>query len=203
MINTRRGILFLSCFLFAGCMTAKLPSGPDIYSLNAFEDHVLLGIPKVNDTRENTTLGSLGVESVKAPKKELSLLVTNYLVNTLNSSWEVNVERLAPLDEGQIAGLLAERKLDNILVAEIVGLRLFSLDTVFQPIKAKLDLWVRVYDGKPNPVFNAFYAGEVSDWVGLNTTERKMGLIVDAAVKNAMTKMLEDQALKQLLTRGK
>lgn len=111
-------IVFLS-FMIQGCETLRMPTGPDISSLDFIKDAPTVGV-QVVDSRSEERIGSIGATQMYIKKKDLVPVAQNYLLQILHSMGinGVLLQQSGNLNTLGVDGLL-KFKIDNVNVISI------------------------------------------------------------------------------------
>jgi hypothetical protein len=172
------GLVFL-----AGCVTAKLPSGPDVYAARVYPDKPKIAVAKFKDTRASEKAGSVGFTSISVNKQDLENLVTGYALECLNRQLDVNVERVNTETPEEFKGLAGSLGVKGFMVGKITGLEISSADAVMDPADVLLTGEVWLYDLTGRPRFHEVVTGKYSEWIGFKLADKATGRLVDAAAR--------------------
>jgi len=194
-------ILFagISIMLCAGCTTARLTAGPDVSVLQMHKDALSVGVPVVEDLRAGKKVGTIGAAGVNVEQDDLRDLATSHLVKTLNMEMGVNVVRTAASTEENLANLSGQYAVDRFVVAKIKEFKMFSADSLLQPVDVDMVYEVSVYDGSGKKIFRGSFNGQYSKRVGV-VSQKGLGQLVEATVMNANQQMRADIAFQKALT---
>jgi len=156
----------------------------------------------VVDERGTANAGTIGAAFIQV-KGELVDLVTNYLINHLNTKMDLNVERLKTATAQDIASASSVYHTDRVLVVRIKRLKMFSMDALMQPVEIDLDLECEVYDPDGKLIYQQTIMGRNEKRIGISIVDKTTGKLVEAAVLDAMNNLVKDSGLKKSLASAK
>ncbi len=170
--------------LLAGCVTAKIPSGPDVSAPKTYPDKPKVGVAKCKDNRASEKAGSVGLAGVSVKKQDLENVVTGYILDCLNRQLDVNVERViaeSPEDVNVLAGSVGVKAL---LITKITKLNISCADAAMTPANVALEGEVWLHDAGGAQIFHAVVTGKYSEWIGFKLVDKATGRLVDATARD-------------------
>ncbi len=193
--------LVISVLLFSSCASARLSKGPDIFALPVHEGAVQTGVPKVGDLRDSEKIGSVGALVLKVKKEDLSGMMTNHLVNHLNTKMSINVIGIPDVTTETIPTMSKEKKLDGVVELKVTKIKLFSIDAVMQPVSTEISIRAAVYNASGKMLYEGDQAGFYEKHEPF-MTDKKAGDMVEQATIMAFDRLVTDpdfeNAIKQL-----
>lgn len=179
------GLLIALISLFSsGCATINLPPGPSAYELQHYEDNVIIGVTQAADLRSSNKVGTVGLATFKI-KSHITQLTSEHLMNHINKSLGFNVEQVASNDFRIVSGIV------NSKIKEI---KIFSVDAILQPVETKFILQIEVLNPNGESVFRDDFLGLHKETLGLSFTHEKEGRFIEAALINALDKLIENES---------
>ncbi len=173
------GLLFL-----AGCVTAKIPSGPDVYAPRTYPDKPKVGVAKCKDSRASEKAGSVGLTSISVKKQDLENVVTGYILDCLNRQLDMNVERVNANSADEVKGLAGSVGVKALLITKITKLNISSADAAMDPADVVLEGEVWLHDARGAQIFHAVVTGKYSEWIGFKLVDKATGRLVDATARD-------------------
>ncbi len=193
-------IICLSGGVFlSGCATAKLGSGPDVFALPQLKDRPVIGVSKVTDTRGGTQVGTIGAAGIRVKANDLTALTTNYLLNTLSSKLDMNIQTVANFEGSDMPHYLKLKHLNGYLTASVTRLKMFSADAIMQPVETNLDLQIKVYDQNGEILYDQTVSGSFEKRIGLSIVDKSTGELVNSVVEKTMEVLAQDSSLRKAL----
>jgi hypothetical protein len=194
--------LLLGLVFIAGCVTAKIPSGPDVYATKTHPNKPKVAVVKFKDTRVSEKAGSIGLASIAVKKQDLENLVTSYILDCLNHQLDVNVERVSvePPEEFKANG--GSPGVNALLTGKITKLELSSADAAMDPADVVLEGEVWLYDLSGRQLFHEVVTGKYSEWIGFKIVDKATGRLADATARTFAhqlgSRLHDEGALKDL-----
>ena len=183
----------------AGCATARLGTGPDVYSLKEYPGGTRVAVARVVDARGSDSAGTIGGCGIKIKAKELEALATNYLLDGANRYLGANISRVENVSAGTVPQLASENDAIYFMSARITGLKMSSLDAIMQPVEVSCDLDLKVYDRKGHEVFQKTFKGSYQERIGFSIVEKATGKLAERTVQDAVSNLVKDPELRELL----
>ena len=179
--------LVVLVFLFAGCQTVRMPTGPDVDHLTPLDHAPLLAVC-ARDHREKDRIGMIGGTSIMVPREDASKTLENYIRQTLyqagiNSSIQSGC---ADVSQGQSAkDMVSRSRADGLLIFNIQTIKVGSVDLLLDPPHYELESSASLYmaDGKLYLERN-FFSSIKNQSIGSNGQGKAVAsLMEDAAEK--------------------
>ncbi|MBI4398158.1 MAG: hypothetical protein HY586_03440 [Candidatus Omnitrophica bacterium] len=195
------GILMAALFVSGCAMTAKLPQAPDASSFTRYPDVASVGVAKVQDVRGTVKAGAISAQPVEV-KEDITDFCTKYLINSLNSDMKVNVTLIEEtLPANDIPLLAAQKGLDRILISKLISVKFSSLDAIMDPVQTDMQMDVYVYNQSGELILKRNFFGKAEKWLGLGTSIKSTGKLVQESTLNLMGTLASDAELKSALTK--
>ena len=192
--------LALTVVFVSGCATAQLAKGPDTNFLKSHAGSSQVAVAMVEDIRTTTRAGSIGATSVNVPAN-VSLMVYNYLVICLNENFRVNIKEPGKTSQENNGQPASSPGSDRVIVSKISSIKISSFDAIMQPVQTEVKLDLSVLDQKGQLVYKQSYFGKYEERIGISIVDSKTGQLVEAAVKNLMMEISNDNGLKNALAK--
>ncbi len=184
--------------LMMGCTTLQLSKGVDMNELREYPEGVRLGLVSAKDLRGSNSIGSIGAAGYKL-KGEVVDFTTNQVMSSANHYLQANLLPISQPAESEMAGVALRNNLDGFVIPEIHKIKLFSMDSLMQPVETDVDIKVNLYNAKGEAVYNSSYAGHYEKRVGLVTSPKPIAELVENAIKDAVSKFVKDEEMKKQL----
>jgi hypothetical protein len=194
----RAPFILAGLFVVAGCATARLSKGPDVYTVSQHPSGLKVGVAKVVDQRESTKAGSIGATSVRVDK-DIADMTTNYLIQTLDQQMQVNVVPVEASTPAGVASIASQRGVDAVVVSQITSVKMFSADAIMQPVSTSIDMNTVVYNRDGSEKYRRSFSGKYEKRIGLTIVDKATGELVEEAVKDMMAGVGRDTGLKEAL----
>jgi hypothetical protein len=192
----KRIAIALVLAVFTGCAAARLPKGPDVYSLPEYPSAPKVGVAKVADARESTKAGHIGATSVRVDK-DVADLTTNYLLDALNRDMKLNVAHAEATGPAGIASMASQQGMDAVLVSAIKRVEMSSADAVMQPVHTVVDMECVVYGRDGSERYRRLFSGSYDKRIGITIVDKATGELVENAVKETVTSLAKDPGLNE------
>jgi uncharacterized lipoprotein YajG len=192
-------VILGSLFFLIGCATARLGTGPEVYSLVEYPSTVRVGVAKAVDARGTDSAGTIGACGIKIKDDELSTLATNYLLDGLNRQVKTNTVRVEKVSSENVSQLAAEHNVVYIVIAKISELKMFSADAIMQPVQVDCIMDLEIFDKTGRQVFHKSFAGAYQERIGLSIVDKATGRLAERAVKDAVANLVKDPELQRIL----
>ncbi len=182
---------------FAGCTTARLPQGPDVFSLTKFpESEATVAVPKVVDARGTKNVGMIGAAGIQV-RSDIAPFATNHLIRAVNSQMKLNVVRTEAITKNNAANILKSNNATNALVVSITSLKMHSIDAIMQPVEVDVTMGVTILNGQGQAVLEKTIAGHYEKRIGLSVVDKTTGELVDKVIQDAMFNLVKDEEIKK------
>ena len=191
--------VFLGGLLISGCATARLGTGPDVYSLKKYPAGTRVAVAKVADARGSDSAGMIGGCGIKIKAKELEALATNYLLDGMSRYFMTNISQVENVSAETVPQLASENDAAYFVSARIASLKMSSLDALLQPVEVSCDLDLKVYDRSGKEVLRKTFTGSYQERIGLSIVEKATGKLAERTVQNAVANLVKDTELQRLL----
>jgi hypothetical protein len=176
-------VMALSLLWAAGCVSARLPSGPDVYAAKTYPDAPKVAVANCQDVRSSERIGSVGLASISVRKPELANLANKYILECLNQELGVNVERVSAESPEEAKTLAQSAGVDAALFASLTELTIASADAAMDPARVGLEGEVWIFDALGRQVFHESVTVDYTEWIGFKLVDKATGRLVDAAAR--------------------
>lgn len=153
-----------------------------MYKLQHYEDNYSVGVTQTEDLRDSNKVGTIGLATFTV-KSDITQLTNNHIINHINKSLGFNVKQVAKNDFRGVRG---------VINSKIKKIELFSIDAILQPVKTRFVLQVEVFNPDGKCIFKDDFIGLHEETLGLSFSNKKEGRFVEAALINALDKLVED-----------
>jgi len=180
---SRPALLVLGLMFAAGCVSAKLPSGPDVYAAKTYPNAPKVAVAKCQDVRPSEKIGTVGLAGISVKKPDLANLANSYILECLNAQLGVNVERVNAETPEEVKALAQSAGVDAALFAKLTELTIDSFDAAMDPAKVELHGEVWIFDASGSQVFHEMVTAHCQEWIGFKLVDKATGKLVDAAAR--------------------
>lgn len=185
--------------MICGCATARLGTGPDVYSLAGYPQGAHVGIVKVADARGTDNAGMIGGCGIKIKGDDLSTLATNYLLDGVNRQLCVNVVRMKETAPDAAVAAASGYGVQYMIFAKIHQLKMSSLDALMQPVEVECNLGLKVYDSSGKEILDKSFTGYYQERIGLSIVDKATGKLTERVVRDAVSNLVKDPELQGIL----
>ncbi|MBI4398159.1 MAG: hypothetical protein HY586_03445 [Candidatus Omnitrophica bacterium] len=196
------GIIFTFACLFCGCYTVGLLSSPENLKGYSSNQTLSVGIMTVRDICEDKqNIGNVGsIRLKKAADFEENL--TARIALALNSSFRVNIKRIAPLiEESEIAETASKNDLNRIVRVDVYYASVYATQSYIQEVFGDIQLSIFVYNRDGRLLCKKNISGHVKRTVGTALFYSRIAPeMLDAALHDTVRQIVANQDLKLSLS---
>jgi hypothetical protein len=198
----KRAGLILFCLalpMFSGCAGyVGVSDGPNVTNLTQYANAKPWAVMQASDDRESEVAGRVGIGLLpKVKREDLSRVVTNHLIVTLNTEKKINVLKVNKGNAAQLAQDLAANGIAGIIEPKVKMIKISSIDLMI-PIKPEMEMDLIFYDGEGKKIVERSFWAKNSEGV-IPMTPGKEKEIVDSVVREMMRTISQDDQVQKIL----
>ena len=198
----RKAVILSAALLLAGCATARLPQGPDIYSFSVKPGAPSVVVARVIDERaDKKRLGSIGATQYSMNSDPVELVGKEAVAALYGQGLNGKMGRVAADQPATFAGEAQRENAQGVLALHLKSLSLESFDAVMDPPTVKATLSAKLYDSQGNLLDTAEVTGLVQRRIGIFSLEKETGQLVGEAIHDAAQRLMGTGALGGALTK--
>ena len=187
-------------FFISGCATARLPSGPEVFSPYHHKDKVTIGIIKVQDSRDDKKAGAIGLAPIYVEGKDLTNMVTNYLIDCINRRLQFNVINVSAYQTNDMKELTKKHNIQGIALLNITKLEMNSFDAIIESVKVDMEADLQIFNKDGEKVYEDIFKGHYEERIGMVlNVDKATGELVEEVTKKVMDEIAITERLRGTL----
>ena len=194
--------LFPVVMLLAGCATAMLPQGPDIYSFSVRPNAPTIVVARAVDERANKQrLGSIGATQFSMKADPVELTGKEAVAALYEQGFNGTLGHVSSDQPGTFAEEAQRLGAQGVLALRIKSISIESFDLVMDPPTAKATLEATLYDAQGNVLETSEVTGLVQRRISMFALEKASGQLAGEAIHDATRRLANQAVLGTALTK--
>lgn len=189
-------MISLSVISLAGCATAMLPQGPDIYSFSVRPNAPSIIVARVVDERMNKQrLGSIGATQYSMKADPIELVGKEAVAALYEQGFNARMGQISSDQPETFAEEARRLGAQGVLAVRIKAISLESFDILMDPPTTKATLHGTLYDPQGKRVETSEVMGLVQRRISMFAYEKASGQLVGEAIHEATRNLTKPGAL--------